>query len=125
MTYLELEREIAKITIAMMARNSQIGKDLISYLKTQLTTEAVVAVVIVSIERVIWFEPQAAMWSIENWIPADVRAEIQKVFLVHFYKQLIAKGFIPGKDFSIDADSKLLLNLPAKSAILSHSPLKV
>lgn len=125
MTYLELEREIAKITLAMTVRNAQIGKDLITHLKTQLTLEAVAKVVIVCIERVLWFDPHSIVWSVENVFPADIHQEIQKTFLVHFYKRLIGEGFIPGKDFSIDATSRLLLSLPAKSVLLSDSTLKV
>ncbi|MUL37919.1 hypothetical protein BWI75_16685 [Gloeocapsopsis sp. AAB1 = 1H9] len=121
MTCVELERQIAKITMAMMARNSQIGKDLISHLKTQLSTEVVAGIMIISIERVLWFDPNSVLWTVNNLLPADIQQEIQNTFLVHFYKQLISKGFIPGEDFSIDASSQLLLNSQAKSAIFSHS----
>ena len=118
MNCLDLETEIGKMTGAMMTRNPQIGKDLISYLKTQLTVEAVAGVMIVSIERVIWFDTNAVFWTMEYLIPADVMDEIKKTFLLYFYKRLISKGFMPGTDFSVDANDKLLLNTQAKAAIL-------
>ncbi len=118
MNCLDLEIEIGKMTGAMMTRNPQIGKDLISHLRTQLTVGAVAGVMIVSIERVIWFDTDAVFWTMEYLIPTDVMHEIKKTFLLYFYKRLISKGFIPGTDFSVDADDKLLLNTQAKAAIL-------
>ena len=118
MTCLELEREVGKMARAMMTRNPQIGKDLIGYLKTQLPVEAVAGVMIISIERVIWFDTDSVFWTMEHLITSDVMHEIQKNFLVHLYKRLIGKGCIPGIDFSVDANSKLLLNAQAKAAIL-------
>ncbi|PPS45274.1 hypothetical protein [Chroococcidiopsis sp. TS-821] len=120
MTCVELEREIAKLAMAMMTQNSQIGKALISHLKAQLTTEAVAGIVIISIERVLWFDPNSVLWTVNHLLPADIYQEIQNTFLVHFYKQLINKGFVPGKDFSIDAKSQLLLNSQAKMAMFSN-----
>lgn len=97
---------------AIMTRNSEIGKDLISHFRTQFTTEAIACLMIVTIERLIWFDTESIFWTIEHLIPADVMQEIKSFTTVFFYKQLISRGLVPGKDFSIDADanSNLLLN---------------
>jgi hypothetical protein len=120
MSCLDLETEVGKMATAMMTRNPQIGKDLIGHLRTQLTVEAVASLMLVSIERVIWFDTDSVFWTIEHLIPTDVMDEIKKIFLLHFYKRLISKGCIPGTDFSVDANGKLLLNAQAKIAILSR-----
>lgn len=117
MNSLQLELEIGKMARAMMTRNPEIGKDLIGYLRTQLTVEAVAGVMLVSIERVVWFDTDSVFWTIQNLIPADVMQEIQKIISVSIFQRLIAKGFMPGKDFSVDANGKLLLNEQAQRAI--------
>ena len=121
MNCLELEGEVGKMARAMMTRNSQIGKDLIAHLKTQLPVEAVASLMIVSIERVLWFDTDSVFWTMEHLIPADVMHAIQKIFLVYIYKWLISKGFVPGTDFSVDANGKLLLNAQAKAVIVPRS----
>lgn len=117
MNSLQLELEIGKMARAMMTRNPEIGKDLIGHLRTQLTVEAVAGVMLVSIERVVWFDTDSVFWTIQNLIPADVMQEIQKIISVSIFQRLIAKGFMPGKDFSVDANGKLLLNDQAQRAI--------
>ncbi len=127
MNYLELEQEIAKMARAMMTRNSQIGKDLISNLRSQMTLEEIAGMMLMSIERLIWFDTDSVFWTIENLIPGDVMQEIRTITSVAVGKRLICKGFMPGKDFSVDAAGKLLLNDKAKTAILplaTLSPLK-
>ena len=47
--------------------------------------------------------------------------EIRNLTSVTIYKQLIAKKFVPGQDFSVDASGKLLLNKNAKAAILPRA----
>lgn len=116
-SYLELEPEIEKIAGAMMVRNRQVGKDLITNLRIRLTLKDVAGVVLVSLERIVWFDVDAFVWAIANLIPTDVMQEIQSITSVAIYQQLINKGFTPGKDYSMDANSKLLLNSKAKSAI--------
>ncbi len=118
MSFLQLEVEIGRMARAMMTRNSEIGKDLISHFRSQFTTEAIAYLMIVSLERLIWFDTDSVSWTIEHLIPADIMQEIKSFTSVCFYKQLISKGFMPGKDFSIDANSKLLLNAQARKAIL-------
>lgn len=113
----QLEGEIGKMARAMMTRNSEIGKDLISHFRTQFTTEAIACLMIVTIERLIWFDTESVFWTIEHLIPADVMQEIKSFTTVFFYKQLISKGFVPGKDFSIDANSNLLLNAQARTRL--------
>lgn len=114
---LELEQEVGKMARAMITRNTQIGEDLIAHLRTQLTLEGVAGVMIVSIERLIWFDVDSVFWTIENLIPRDVMQEIHKITSVTIYKQLIGKGFTPGQDFSVDASGKLLLNNQARASI--------
>lgn len=109
MNCLELDREIAKMARAMMTRNTQIGRDLIAYLRSQMTIEAVAGVLVVSIERVIWFDAESIIWTIENVIPGDIMQEIHRLTSVSIYKQLITKGYVPGKDMSVDANGKILL----------------
>lgn len=117
MNALQLELEIEKMARAMMTRNSEIGKDLIGHLRTMFTLEAVAGLMIVSIERLIWFDTDSVFWTIEHLIPADVMQEIKKITTLCLYKRLISKQFMPGKDFSVDANGKLLLNDQARTAI--------
>ena len=120
MNSLELEVEVGKITRAMMTRNSEIGKDLIEHLKTQLTVEAVAGVMIVSIERLVWFDVDSVLWSIKHFIPTDVMQETKSIMAVALYRRLISKKFTPGKDFSVDVNGKLLLSSHAKTAMFSR-----
>jgi hypothetical protein len=101
----------------MMTRNTQIGEALIAHLRAQLAIESVAGVLIVSIERLIWFDTEAVFWTIENLIPADIMQEIHSITSFTVYKHLVAKGFVPGKDLSVDANGKLLLNKKAKTAL--------
>ena len=100
-----------------MTRNTQIGAALIAHLRTQLTLECVAGVVLVSIQRVLWFDTDSVFWTIENLIPADVMQEIQRLTSFEVYKYLVGKGCVPGKDLSVDANGKLLLNRKAKIVI--------
>lgn len=117
MNCLQIELEIERMARAMMTRNRQIGQDLFAYLRTQLPIEVIAGLTIVSIERILWFDTEAVLWTLEHLIPADVLQEIRKITTITIYKQLIGKGFIPGKDISVDAEGKLLLNNQAKSAV--------
>lgn len=117
MNLFELERETAKMSRAMMTRNTAIGKDLIAHLKEQLTLEGVAGVMLVSIERVLWFDTESVFWSIEHLIPADVMQEMQKMTQLSVYKRLIRKGLIPGIDFSVDGEGKMLLNEKARAVM--------
>ena len=116
MNSFDLEQEISKMARAMMSRNTQIGTDLIAYLRTQLTLECVAGVLLVSIQRVLWFDPESVVWSIENIIPADIMQEIRNITSFTVYKNLVAKGFVPGKDLSVDANGNLLVKQKAGTA---------
>ncbi|MDP8964770.1 MAG: hypothetical protein M3O33_12460 [Cyanobacteriota bacterium] len=117
MNSLELDQEIGKMAVAMMTRNSQIGTALIAHLRTQLTIEAVAGVLLVSIQRVIWFDTDSVFWTIKYLIPADVMQEIQRITSFAVYKHLVNKGFVPGKDLSVDAEGKLLLKQKVKTSL--------
>lgn len=118
MNFLQLETEIEKMAAAMMTRNREIGQDLINHLRTQLNLEVVAGLIIVSIERLLWFDIDLVFWTIEHIIPADVMQEIHRITTLTLYQQLISKGFIPGNEFSMDANGKLLLSNEAKCAVL-------
>lgn len=117
MNPLELEREIEKMARAMMTRNAAIGNDLIAHLRTKLTLEGLAGITIVSIERLISFDIDSVSWTIQNLIPVDVMQEIQKIFSLAVCKRLIGKGFMPGKDFSVNAAGQLLFNEKARSTV--------
>ena len=108
MNQFELEREISRLTMGMIARNSYIVSDLIANLRTQLTLEEVAGIVLLSLERLTWLDSKLLFYCAENLVPLDIMCEIKRIISLNTYKQLIAKGLVPGKDFSIDADGKLL-----------------
>lgn len=114
---LQIDTEIARIARVMMTRNSEIGNDIISDLRTKLTMEELAGLLLVGIERILWFDVDAVCWTIEQMIPADIMQEIRKIANFALYQQLIRQKLIPGIDFSIDADGKLLLNYKAKTAL--------
>lgn len=109
MNSLEIEQEITKMARAMMIRNPQIGQTLIAHLRHQLTLDEVAGLLLVSLERLLWFDAEAVIWAVENIIPADVMRQIHNITSVKIYKQLIRKGYVPGKDMSVNANGKLLL----------------
>ncbi|MBD0344536.1 MAG: hypothetical protein ICV63_06820 [Coleofasciculus sp. Co-bin14] len=116
MNSFDLDQETGKMARAMIARNRQIGADLIAHLRTQLTPEGVAGVLLVSINRVLWFDPESVVWTVENLIPAEIMQEIRNTMSFTVYKHLVAKGFVPGKDLSVDANGKLLVKDKAKTA---------
>ena len=115
---LQLEVEIERMARSMMTRNTQIGKDLIGYLRTNFTLEEVAGLMLICIERIIWFDIDSVLWTLEYLIPNDVMQEMKKITIFAFYQRLISKKFIPGEDFSVDANGKLLLNNNARTAML-------
>jgi hypothetical protein len=114
MNSLELDQEIGKMAVAMMTRNSLIGKSLIAHLRTQMTLESVAGVLLVSIQRVVWFDTDSVVWTIKHLIPTDIMEEIQRMTSFSVYKHLVSKGFVPGKDLSVDANGNLLLKEKAQ-----------
>ena len=115
---LQLETEIERIARAMMTRNSEIGKDIISYLKKNASIEELAGLMLISIERVIWFDTDSVFWTLEYLIPGDVMQEMKKITTFALYQQLIYKKLVPGEDFSVDVNGKLLLNNNAKTVVL-------
>lgn len=111
---LQVEIEIERIARAMMTRNREIGKDLIAYLRIQLPTDEVAGLVIISIERLMWFDTDAILWAVEYMIPSDIMQEVRKITTITIYKYLISKGFVPGKDMSVNAEGKLLVDKQAR-----------
>ncbi|HEY9667672.1 MAG TPA: hypothetical protein V6C91_12760 [Coleofasciculaceae cyanobacterium] len=116
MNSLELDLEIGKMARAMMTRNRLIGSDLIAYLRSQMTLKCVAGLLLVSIERVLWFDPDSVIWAIENFIPTEIMQEIQGIISFTLYRQLIRKGYVPGKDMSVDAHGKVLVKQKATTA---------
>lgn len=110
MNPLDLEQQIAKVTMGIMTHNREIALDIIADLKTKMSIEELAGLLLISLERLIWFDGELFFWTVENIIPADIKQEIRKIMSVNTYKRLIAKGLVPGKDFSVDADGKLLQN---------------
>ena len=108
MNCLQVDLEIERITRAMMTRNREIGKDLIAYLRMQSPTAEIAGLIIISIERLMWFDTDAILWAIEHMIPSDIMQEVRNITTTTIYKHLTCKGFIPGKDISVDAEGKLL-----------------
>ena len=115
MNSLDLDLEVNKMSRAMMTRNRQIGVDLIAYLRSQITLEELAGMMLVSLERLLRFDTESVMWAIENLIPRDILQEIQRITSVAVYKHLIAKGYVPGKDMSVDANSKLLVKAKTRT----------
>lgn len=118
MNCLQVDLEVERIARVMMTRNREIGKDLIAYLRMQLPTVEVAGLVIISIERLMWFDSEAILWAIEHMIPSDVMQEVRDITTTTIYKHLTSKGFVPGKDISVDAEGKLLLNIQAKASVV-------
>lgn len=117
MNSLELDQQTGKIAMAMMTRNTQIGTALIANLRTQLPIESVAGVLLVSMHRLLWLDNDSVIWTIQHIIPADLMQEIHRITSFSVYKHLVGKGFIPGKDLSVDADGKLLLNPNVSTAL--------
>ena len=118
MNHIELEQEIGKMAMAMMSRNSLIGKDLIAALRGRLSVDSVAALMIVSMERLIWCDCESVLWSLSYLIPADVMEEIRRITALIVCQRLMGKGFVLGKDFSIDTGGMLLLSENAKTAVV-------
>ena len=117
MNSLEFDQETGKIAMAMMTRNTQIGTALIANLRTQVPLESVAGVLLVSMQRLLWLDTESVIWTIKHIIPADVMQEIHKITSLAVYKNLVGKGFVPGKDLSVDADGQLLLNPKVSTAL--------
>ena len=58
MTAMELEQHVTKVAMAMMTRNKFIAGDIIANLKSQMAVEEVAGIVLISLERLLWFETE-------------------------------------------------------------------
>ncbi|MEB3337217.1 MAG: hypothetical protein VKJ46_07145 [Leptolyngbyaceae bacterium] len=118
MNSFDLEQAISKLTMAMISRNSEIGKDLITFFRKQLTLQELAGLMLISLERLLRFDAEALLWAIDTVVPSEVLTEIRKMTSVALYQRLIHKGFMPGKDLSVDLDGTLLLTQQARKAAL-------
>ncbi len=120
MNQLELEQESRKMALAIRTRNSEIGQDLITELRNHYSLEEIAAVMIVTVERLLfWCDADSILWSLQSLLPHDLMQEIHRITSMAAYKRLIGKGLIPGQDFSVDAEGKLLLNDRAQVLVLA------
>jgi hypothetical protein len=113
-----LEQAIAKFVYALASYNTSICEALLTNLRDRFLLEEVAGVVLVSLERLLWMDANAFVWAIQHFLPADVTQEIRRITSVTLGKRLIAHGFQPGYDFSVDASGRLLLNDLAKATVL-------
>ena len=115
----ELEADLSRLTSAFATRNVTIGKEVIASLRNRLTLRDVAGMVIVSLERLVWQDPLAFCWAVENTVPGYVMREIRRITSIAVYKRLIDRGLDPGQDFSVDAKGNILFNDRAKTTVLS------
>lgn len=123
-TYQELEQSISKLVYALSTYNSIICEDILSSLRDRLTPEDVAGVVLVSLERLIWFDANAFVWAVDHLIPTEIVREIRRLMSLTLSKRLISNGMEPGRDFSVDSSGRLLLSAVAQSAVLNGCQLK-
>jgi len=114
-----LEQEIAKLTMAIRARNTEICQDLMTYIRIQSSSTELAGVMLITLERLISFDPELVSWAVADLVPADVMQEIRDLASVALYRQFIQRGFTPGVDLSVDARGKILVKREGK-AIGSH-----
>lgn len=115
--YLELEQEISRLTTAIMTRNSLITKSLILDLRDQFSLRDIAGIVLVSLERLVWFDAVAFCWAVDNMVPSDIVEEIRTIISMTVCRRLIDRGFLPGQDFSVDSQGGLLLNDRARAVM--------
>jgi hypothetical protein len=109
-TLLELEQEISRICYGIRGRDTRISQALITDLRNRFSHEDVAGVLLVSLERLVWIDPDAVVWAIDHLIPTDVMQAIRQITSLAVSKQLVDAGMLPGTDFSVDGTGKLLLN---------------
>nr|WP_238393099.1 hypothetical protein [Myxacorys almedinensis] len=97
------------MTCALATRNADIGKSIIVGLRCRLTLRDVAGIVVISLERLVWSDPVAFCWAVEQVIPGYVMREIRRITTMTLYQQLIHQGLTPGEDFSMDAKGLVLL----------------
>jgi N-acetylglutamate synthase-like GNAT family acetyltransferase len=117
--YAELEQEIDRLTAAISARNTSIGQDLVTNLRSRFELKEIAGMFLVSLSQMIWVDSLSFCWAVENLIPNDVMREIRNITTLSVCKRLIDQGLTPGQDFSVDSVGCLLLNAKAKEVVLS------
>lgn len=115
--YLELEDEVGKMATALISGDGRISKALIANLKARFSLEDVAMIMLVSLERLLWSDNKLFIRAVEHLIPGDVMQEVHRLVATSVSKRLIDKGFVPGEDFSINVNGKLLLNAGAQAAL--------
>ncbi|NJP10294.1 MAG: hypothetical protein HC866_13145 [Leptolyngbyaceae cyanobacterium RU_5_1] len=118
-TYLELEREISRVVMAIVGQNLGIGRDLISSLQDRYTPEDVAGILLLSLERIVWLDANAFVWAVEKLMSEDMLRGIRQITSATIGKRLVDKGLAPGQDFSVDSAGKLLLNAKAMAVVFS------
>jgi len=64
--------------------------------------------------------PQTGSWICNNFPDFEACIELKEYSLMLATRQLINKGFILGKDFSVNADGKIIINRQAKLALIQR-----
>lgn len=94
----------------MMTRNRQIGMAILADLRVNLTQQQLAGLVLLSLERLIWSDTEALLWAVTELIPSEIMAEIHQLTSVAVYQRLVKQGMVPGRDLSVDAKGRLLIN---------------
>ncbi len=117
--YPDIESDLSRLTSAFATRNITIGKEVIASLRSRLTLRDVAGMVIVSLERLVWQDPLAFCWAVENTVPGYVMREIRRITSITVFRSLIDRGLDPGQDFSMDAKGNILFTDRAQTAVFS------
>lgn len=111
--YQQLEQETSKTVYALATCNVQIGSEIIANLCNRFTLEGAAGIILVSLEQLLWLNPEAFVWSVAL-LPPDLLKAIRCQMVVAVSKRLVDQRFIPGKDFSLDSNGQLLLTDKAR-----------
>lgn len=114
---LELEQTVSKLLYALATCNAGICESLLTHLRDRFSLEEVAAVVLLCLERLLWLDAAAFVWTVEQLIPADLAQEIRRISSLILGKQLLANGFQPGQDFSLNSLGQLLMSVPAQASL--------
>ena len=63
--YQQLEQETSKTVYALATCNVQIGSEIIADLCARFTLEDAAGILLVSLEQLLWLNPEAFIWSVE------------------------------------------------------------
>jgi hypothetical protein len=107
--YRQLEQETTKVVYALAVCNAQIGSEMIASLRDRFSLEEAAGIILVSLEKLLWLNAEAFIWSVENLLSTDMLKAIRCHTVVAVGKRLVERGFVPGQDFSVDGTGQLLL----------------